>query len=643
MVRENRAYLTSRKIGVPWTNKNLTIKWEHFVSKLQPAQKETWTAVVSGPDAKSAVAEMVATLYDRSLDTYLPQVWQPGFGVFRQDWSKTHVQFENLVEVLPLRDEQRHYYWSNSSIVPRSVGLVLDFWGYEYDYRTLRFQSGRGPVASKEETSRIASLADRVNGTGIVLSPSFGGGVVRAGLKPGSSSQPAAESPVPARDLSYVAARKNLDETAFFFPHLLSDKEGVVRLEFTMPETLAQWRFLGFAHDRQLRAGLLEGEAVTAKDLVVQPNPPRFLREGDLLEFTVKVSNQSAQRQSGKVQLTLADARNDKSLDALFGNTLPERDFDVPARQSRSYSWKLSVPDRAERVLVYKAVASTGQLSDGEEAYLPVLPRRVLVTEALPLQLRDAQTKRFEFPSLLRSAESKTIQHESLTVQMTSHPAWYAVMSLPCLTENPWQCSEQAFNRLFASALAKHVIDSNPKIRQVFEQWRGTPALDSPLERNQALKAVLLEETPWMKEAQAESQSRRDIGMFFDDDHLQSSIDSALNGLRELQRQDGSWPWFAGGVENDFFTLYVVTGFGRLRHLGVKDARGQFLDQSMSNSARATNARPPRRLDRSLVPPDPRRGASGGGPSLPARRILPVRPEPLPRKQAEQGRKQSGG
>ena len=218
--------------------------------------------------------------------------------------------------------------------------------------------------------------------------------------------------------MSYVAARKNLDETAFFFPHLLSDKEGVVRLEFTMPETLAQWRFLGFAHDRQLRAGLLEGEAVTAKDLVVQPNPPRFLHEGDLLEFTVKVSNQSAQRQSGKVQLTLADARNDKSLDALFGNTLPERDFDVPARQSRSYSWKLSVPDRAERVLVYKAVASTGQLSDGEEAYLPVLPRRVLVTEALPLQLRDAQTKRFEFPSLLRSAESKTIQHESLTVQM---------------------------------------------------------------------------------------------------------------------------------------------------------------------------------------------------------------------------------
>jgi hypothetical protein len=587
MVRENRAYLTSRKIDVPWTNKNLNVKWEHFVSKLRPAQKETWTAVISGPDAKTAVAEMVATLYDRSLDAYLPQVWQPGFGVFRQDWSKTHVQFENLAEKLVLRGEGRNYLSSDfgKSNVPRPIGVAPDFWGYEYEYRTLRFQGGRGPVPSKEEASQIVSVAERVNGNFRSFAPALPGRTVRAGLKPGFAGQQAAESPDSGRDLSYVAARKNLDETAFFLPHLLSNEEGVVRLEFTMPETLTNWRFLGFAHDRQLRAGLLEGEAVTAKDLMVRPNPPRFLREGDVLEFTVKVSNQSAERQAGKVQLTLADAQGGKSLDATFGNSLPEVGFDVPPRQSRTYAWKLSIPDRAEGVLIYKAVASTGRLSDGEEAYLPVLSRRVLVTEALPLQLRDAQTKHVEFPSLLRSGESKTIQHESLTVQMASHPSWYAVMSLPCLMENPWECSERTFGRLFACALARHVVDANPKIRRVFEQWRDTPALDSPLEKNQALKAVLLEETPWIGQAQAESRALRNIGAFFDDTRLQSTVDGALQGLREMQRQDGTWPWFAGGPNDDFSTLYVVAGFGRLRHLGVKDPRGRYLDESMGYAA----------------------------------------------------------
>jgi len=184
-----------------------------------------------------------------------------------------------------------------------------------------------------------------------------------------------------------VSARQNLNETAFFFPQLTSDANGIVRMTFTMPEALTQWRFLGFAHDQQLRSGWLEDHAVTAKEIMVQPNPPRFLREGDVLEFTVKVSNQSAARQTGKVRLTLARADTDEHADALLGNTQPELDFDIPSKESRSYAWRLTVPDRAP-FLAYRAVASTGRLSDGEEGYLPVLSRRILVTESLPLPIR---------------------------------------------------------------------------------------------------------------------------------------------------------------------------------------------------------------------------------------------------------------
>src|ERR1039458_7424654 len=290
----------------------------------------------------------------------------------------------------------------------------------------------------------------------------------------------------PKPDLNKVTARKNLNETAFFFPQLTSDSNGVVRMTFTMPEALTKWRFLGFAHDTRLRAGLLEAHAVTAKDIMVQPNPPRFLREGDTLEFSVKISNQSDQPQRGAVKLAFSDAATQQSADKLLGaqalgvppsggsggapakagtpNT--EQSFDIPAKESRSYAWRITVPDGAP-FLVYKAVASTGTLSDGEEGYLPVLSRRIFVTESLPLPIRGKVgggevVKKFEFTKLLNSGKSSTLQNESLTVQMVSQPAWYAVLALPYLMEFPYECSEQTFNRLYANALARHIANSDP-------------------------------------------------------------------------------------------------------------------------------------------------------------------------------------
>ncbi|MBI3416389.1 MAG: alpha-2-macroglobulin family protein [Verrucomicrobia bacterium] len=379
---------------------------------------------------------------------------------------------------------------------------------------------------------------------------------------------PGAKTP----DLAQVTARKNLNETTFFFPQLLSDSSGVVKLQFTMPEALTQWKFMGFAHDAKCRSGFLEGKAVTAKDLMVQPSPPRFLRESDTLEFTVKVSNQSAARQEGKVRLTFNDARTELSVDKLLANVVPEITFDIPAKESRSYAWRIKVPDGCP-FLTYKAVASTGKISDGEEGYVPVLSRRIFVTESLPLPIRGKAggpvTKKFSFEKLLASSKSSSLVHQNLTVQMVSNPSWYAVMALPYLMEFPHECSEQTFNRLYANALARSIAASDPKIHRVFEQWRGTPALDSPLEKNQDLKAVLLEETPWLRQAKDESQARRNVGILFDDNRLNSETTRLLAQLAEMQLPDGLWPWFPGGRGNDYITLYITTGFGRLRHLGV--------------------------------------------------------------------------
>jgi hypothetical protein len=575
MVRENRAYLESRQVEVPWSNKELKLRWEHFVSKLTPGQKETWTAVITGPDAKKAVAEMVAALYDESLDAYLPHDWPQGFGVFRHDWSHLNSWLENQVQELQhLRGTRpiptKKVQWTYRAF-PEDI--AVNFWGYEAVLGR-DFEDGRLGATFFSRTAEPAALATGIYAKMDKAMPAaglggvgFGGGGFAGGMP--QVPPPAPPAGVPGPDLSKVSARKNLNETAFFFPHLLSDKDGEVRLQFTMPEALTQWKLLGFAHDKDLRAGYLTGKAVTSRELMVQPHPPRFLREGDLLDFTVKVSNQSDARQQGTVRLTLADARTGKSVDAALGNTSSELSFDVPAKESRSYAWRLKVPDEMG-FLTYKAVASSGPLSDGEEGYLAVLSRRVLVTESLPLPIRGPQTRTFDFARLRQSGSSATLRHQSLTVQVASNPAWYAVLALPYLMEYPWECTEQTFNRLYANSLARHIAGSDPKIRQVFEQWKGTPALDSPLEKNQDLKAVMLEETPWVRQVQAESQARRNIGILFDQNRLDSETSRTLKQLADMQHADGAWPWFPGGPANDYITLYITTGFGRLRHLGAQ-------------------------------------------------------------------------
>ena len=420
-VRENRAYLDSQHVDVPWSNKNLELKWEHFTSKLQPSQKETWTAVITGPDAQKAAVEMVATLYDQSLDAFLPLSWQHRFDFFRQDYSSASASFANTVKNFS------HFKgnWAQS-YVPVDLryrmfppDLIANNWGYPERMRgglgggggfggggalrsaALGAQGGSPPMEATTLSSGLA--ANGAMGDAYFLGAKLEGASAKdkAGIGGagggGMDSGAAGKGP----DLSLVSARKNLSETAFFFPQLLSDTNGVVRMQFTMPEALTQWKFMGFAHDKASRSGFLEGEAITAKDLMVQPNPPRFLREGDVLEFTVKVSNQTATRQAGKVRLTFDDAERRSGVspgplcgrppenvilerpggggcpspffegtvtDSLLGNASPEIAFDIPAKESRSFAWKIKVPD-GMGFLTYKAVGSTGRVSDGEEGF----------------------------------------------------------------------------------------------------------------------------------------------------------------------------------------------------------------------------------------------------------------------------------
>ena len=532
-VRENRAYVHERVVDVPWSNKELTVRWERFRSKLEPGGKETWTAVIEGPESQAVAAEMVATLYDASLDAFRPPVWLTRFPGLYREQSRVVSQFENAMTVMP----GIHGRWSGT-------------WNPEWvSYPGLDGSLLRGFLQRRSMAS-MARAADGFSPMGDVV-----------GVQ--------TPSPSDASDLDTVAVRKNLDETAFFLPHLTTDENGTVRMTFTMPEGLTEWRFLAFAHDTMMRSGVLDDRAVTAKELMVQPLAPRFTREGDVFEFPVTVSNMSDADQSGRVRLRFFDARTLDPRDENLGNLDNEMPFESPAGESRTYFWRLHIPD-GTGFLVYRAVAASDAFSDGEEGGLPVLSRRIFLTESLSLPVRGPEEREFLFDKLLKSGDSETLRSEVLTVQAVSQPAWYAVMALPYLMEFPHDCSEQVFNRLYANALARHIANADPNIRRIFNLWKNTPALDSPLEKNEDLKSVALEATPWVRQAISESEARRNVGILFDENRLDDELRRTLRQLSDMQYPSGFWPWFSGGRPSEFITLYIATGFARLRHLGVE-------------------------------------------------------------------------
>ncbi|MBL9127012.1 MAG: hypothetical protein JNL97_05170, partial [Verrucomicrobiales bacterium] len=570
-VRENRLYHTHRHVEVPWNDKRLKLRWETFRSRLEPGQRETWTAIVEalrpGPRAAEAAAlaatELAAVLYDASLDQFLEHSWPEVFDFWprfedpdpARYFANETAHFEVFRTVEPKRRE-------DGTVRYRSLpnDLRFDRGGFGM-FRTKSLASARGGVVAAAAPAMAMLAEARGN-----AAPEA---VADAAVQPGRPAAAAERSPNAPPGPSSVVPRRNLAETGFFFPHLSGDSNGTFRITFTVPEALTEWRFLGFAHDRQLRSGLLEARTVTAKEIMVQPNPPRFLREGDLLELPVKIVNASDSPRTGKARLTFSFALDGQSADAALGNTSIEKEFDIPAKESRTLTWQIRVPDGCG-FLVFSATASAGNHTDGEESALPVLARRILVTESLPLSIGGPGTKTFEFASLRDSANSPSLRHQTLEVQMASHPAWYAVLALPYLMEFPHECTEQVFNRYYANTLARHVANSDPRIRQIFDQWRATPALESPLEKNPELKAVALAETPWVREARSEAEARRNIGVLFDRNRLDSESERALNRLRELMLPEWAWPWFAGGPRNEFVSLYVVAGFGRLRDLGIE-------------------------------------------------------------------------
>lgn len=582
--KNGRTHHQSGVIHVPWTNKQLKIETLSFREKLYPGQKEEWKIKISGSKGEAVAAEMVATLYDKSLDSFRANSWylaQHPSNYFQNNWieNATH----RIAGSITYQLDWNSYYGGNYLYYD-----TLNWFGnYFYDHYGYRYSRINKPSASylrnstvtlsesasadvdevaeeREESAKSAprkKAKDTGGAGGLMDLDGREGKNLQEGLSPDRAGAPETQ----------VQIRKNMNETAFFFPMLNTNDKGEVIISFTIPEALTKWKFMGLAHTKDLKTGIISKETVTQKDIMVMPNMPRFLREGDSVIISAKISSMIDKVISGKAELRLFDAITMKPVDKILKNDAPIQDFAIKPKENTVVNWPVKIPLGVSAV-TWRIIAKSGNQGDGEEATLPVLSNRMLVTESLPLPLKPNEKREFLFKKLMDSKGSDTLVNHKLTLEFTSNPVWYAVQALPYLMEYPYECAEQIFSRFYANSLASHIANSNPNIKKVFDQWKNTDALLSNLQKNEELKSVLLAETPWVLDAQNEEQNKKRVALLFDLNRMGNELDSALKKLKKLQGYNGGWPWFQGLPESRYITQHIVSGLGKLRNLKVKEA-----------------------------------------------------------------------
>jgi uncharacterized protein YfaS (alpha-2-macroglobulin family) len=575
MVQNNREYTSLQEIRVPYTNKELDVAFTSFRGQLLPGEKEKWTLTVKNKKGEREAAEMVATLYDASLDKFAKPDWNDYFYQ-----SRSHYLYGWNRRSAPLSD---------------SRDLIIHDYPYIRDYRQNYEQLKQERLAEGLFVKRTAMLGSVTEEEIIPItrqdeppppsSPKMDGNndkefVTFAGSNSASNPMAKMSGDIDMNSLMYeevtepsltaIPLRTDFSETAFFYPELRTGEKGEILVEFTVPEALTRWNMLGFAHTKDFKTGSTTNSLITQKQAAISANLPRFFRVGDTLVLSAKVNNLTEKDMTGKALLRLYDAFTMQPVDAQMLKTDGTQSFTVKAGQSTAVKWNLAVPATLQAV-TYRLTAQAGNHTDGEERSAPVLGNRTLVTETMPFMVRADQRRDFRFDRLA-DYNSGTLKHHRLTLEYTSNPAWYAVQALPYLMEYPYECTEQTFARFYANTLATAVVNSSPKVKQIFNQWRSLPdskALMSNLEKNRELKQALLEETPWVMQANNETGRRKRIGLLFDLNRMANEQKAALDKLKAMQGANGGFPWFAGQPEDRFVTQHIVAGLEHLRKLNA--------------------------------------------------------------------------
>lgn len=579
-VKGGKCYTMSQALKLTMPENKLQWEWTSFRDRLHPGDHETWTLRLTRPDGKPADANLMAAIYDASLDQLTPHIWHLAVNrshrltyipwrsrdIFREGSAMQHLFFEmKMRDVKGLSFDAFDYKWMNG----------LGFGRYMIGYgggRMLKSTQARGMVreemAMAEAPVMMAAapkaanqsvqfdMADAEEAKAVDAS-------VTSGYDEGEGGQVSAATP---------ALRTNFNETAAFMPRLATNpKTGEVTLSFTLPESLTTWQMLGIAHTSDMLTADIQAQAIARKEMMARLFMPRFLRAGDHGSLRASVQNLTDNELSGTASLEVFDPETDKLI------LKAEKAFTAKAQGEDVLAFDFT-PTEDYPVVAVRLMAETKPVgkkkkavtfSDGEQHYLPILPSKTYMTESVEIRADSLGTFTTDLSSLFNH-NSPTATNRRLTIEYTAHPIWYALQALPSLAEPQHDDVVSLGTALQAQALSTYIANNTPRLKTLVEIWKreaaqGQPALSSRLAEDEELKQIILDETPWLREAESEADRKARLIELFDISRQENVLTSTADRLEKRLQPDGGFAWFPGMESSEVMTRVVASELTRLR------------------------------------------------------------------------------
>lgn len=549
-VRGGVLYTHTADVKRPVPDKRLLLSWSTFRNYLVPGAQETWQLRVTYPDGTPADASLMARLYDASLDVFAKQPWD-----FAVDFSR---RITAAWSTLP---------WTGQFVAGGMKGMKT------YRTRDLLYTSWRPGLLNRNWNVRpLYERKGRASGNGLfkvsvkqMAMADMAAPMMKEESVEGSDAAMEAGGAVPE-----VPLRSEFAETALFAPALRTDADGHVTLHFTLPQSLTSWNFSALAHTTSMYYGRMDTTVIARKELMVQPSLPRFVRRGDEVAVPVSVRNLTENGMDGSLTFVLTDPETERVI------LRQNKPFTAKAKGEDVVTFTFPVKGE-QTVLACTVSAVSGQYSDGEARYLPVLSDRVEVVKSLPISLIEAGRTTLRIDTLWNN--SSKAADKSLTVELTSRPVWYAVSALPALAFEEAVSATEWATRYYAVTLASHLAKQHPEWAELFDG--ETAGTTSVLARNPELRAMIETETPWASALQNEEERAASLRRLFDENTVEAVRISALDHLRDLQQADGCWSWYPGMPGNMYVTADISLLLARLYDLcGDQDTR-QRLDRAV--------------------------------------------------------------
>lgn len=573
-VKNDVCYTHSASIVRPLPDKKLDVAWKTFRNRLTPGQKEEWTLTVSKDKKKIARAQILASMYDKSLDEIVGHQFyfnpRLGYTLPYMYWVKLYYNSSTLYGEQPFKPLNAPNLDFTTFKVDREVAVS--------SYSNVKIR-GRSKLYY-EETKEIVPCRTRVMSAKTMAQPEVMA-VALEGSVAGTqlygyrtSGEDNATSDANSNKVgnnkeanamkNALETRRNFAETAFFYPNIQTNEEGEASFTFTLPESVTTWKFMAFAHDKDMNYGFLTDEAAAQKTVMIQPNMPRFLRIGDKGVLSSQLSNMSLKAIKGVATLEVIDPETQKVLYS------QNKKYALGAQSAQGLDFNFDTSKWPSLVII-RCVASGKGFSDGEQHYVPILSDSEWVTNSTTFTLTKPQTKAINTASLFASDAQK----KQLTIEYTQNPAWLSILSLPSIAEPKDNNAIDIAAALYANITARAILNASQSIKNVLEIWRNNPTKESPLtsalEQNAELKSLVLAETPWVLEADKETMQRQQLINYFDESQIDYRLEKQTDALKYLQTFQGGFAWYPDMRSNGYVTMVVSELLGRLNQRNLID------------------------------------------------------------------------